>query len=77
MSIAYDRGEKSALYTAHGLADYWIINLNGNCVEVHRKPIGSDSGDPRYGEVRVYAASETLSPLAAPDAQIRVGDLLP
>ena len=76
-TLGYDRGEKATLYAASGLLDYWIVNLNDRCVEVHRKPVGQNSGDPRYGEIRVYAAAENLSPLAAPDALIRVADLLP
>lgn len=76
-TLEFDRTEKAQLYAAHGLPDYWIVNLPGRCVEVHRNPVGADAGDPRYGEVRVVSAAESLSPLAAPQAVIRVTDLLP
>jgi Uma2 family endonuclease len=75
-TLEYDRTEKSKLYAAHGLPDYWIVNLQGRCVEVHRNPLVS-AADLRYGEVRVVAADETFSPLTAPQAIIRVADLLP
>lgn len=76
-SLEYDRTEKARLYAAHGIADYWVVDLNGNCVEVRRNPIGLDAEDPRYGEMRVVSAVETIAPLAAPQKQLKVADLLP
>jgi len=76
-SLEFDRTEKSKLYAMHGLPEYWIINLKGRCVEMYRSPLATDSADPRYGEIRVVAENETLSPIASPQAQIRVADLLP
>lgn len=76
-SLDYDRGEKARLYAAHGIPDYWIINLNARTVEVRRNPIGVDIGDPQYGELRVYTEAQTVSPLAAPQATLKVVDLLP
>ncbi len=37
-SLAYDRGEKARLYAAAGIADYWIVNLVDQCIEVRRQP---------------------------------------
>ncbi|MDB5172373.1 MAG: hypothetical protein JWN51_1146 [Phycisphaerales bacterium] len=76
-TLDFDRIDKARLYAAHGIPDYWIINLNGKCVEVRRNPIGAEIGDPQFGELRVYSASQTLSPLAAPEAVLKVSDLLP
>lgn len=75
-SLEFDRTEKSKLYATNGLPEYWIVNLQGRCVEVHRNPLVK-AADPRYGEVRVVPTNENLSPLAAPQAVIRVADLLP
>ena len=37
-SLAYDTGEKAALYAAAGVADYWIVDIPHRCVEVRRDP---------------------------------------
>jgi hypothetical protein len=37
-SLAYDRGDKAALYARAGFADYWIVNLVDRRIEVHRDP---------------------------------------
>lgn len=76
-TLEFDRTDKASLYARHALPDYWVINLPGRCLEVFRNPIGADNGDPRYGDVRVYSAAESVSPLAAPQSVIRVADLLP
>lgn len=76
-TLEYDRQEKGPLYATHFIQDYWIVNLNGRCVEVHRNPIGADSGDPRYAQVQVYSETDSIAPLSAPQHLIRVADLLP
>src|ERR1041385_4284155 len=37
-SLAFDRSTKSALYTRAGIQDYWIIDLLGRRILVHRDP---------------------------------------
>jgi Uma2 family endonuclease len=75
-SLDYDRDDKAKLYAAHNLQEYWIVNINGRCVEVHRNPI-TDASGPHYADIRPYTETESLSPLAASQASIRVADLLP
>jgi Uma2 family endonuclease len=74
-TLEFDR-EKAKIYARHGLPDYWIINLSGRCVEVHRSPI-SAGPDPRYGDIRVCSETESVTPVAAPQSPIAVADLLP
>ncbi len=76
-TLEFDRTDKASLYARHSVSDYWIMNVPGRCVEVFRSPMGADNGDPRYGDVRVYSATESISPLAAPQAVIPMRDLLP
>jgi Uma2 family endonuclease len=78
-SLALDRGEKASLYARAGLADYWIVNLVDNVLEVYRDP-ESDRDAPsgwRYRSVRTLRTGDRVTPLAAPDAEIPVSDLLP
>jgi Uma2 family endonuclease len=71
-SLAYDRDTKAPLYAASGVEEYWIVDLSGRAVEVHRQPQGG-----RYATTTRVPAGETLSPAAFPDVVVTVGDLLP
>jgi Uma2 family endonuclease len=78
-SLTLDRGEKAGLYARAGLADYWIVNLVDEMVEVYRVPepnLGSPYGW-RYASVATLRGGDRVSPLSAPNADIPVADLLP
>ncbi len=77
-SLSYDRGRKARLYAEAGIEDYWIVNLRQRQVEVYRQP----QKKPRqrraaYTEVIICSENDTVAPLAAPHAKIKVADLLP
>lgn len=77
-SLTLDRERKARLYAEAGIEDYWIVNLRQRQVEVCRKP----QKKPRqrkatYTQVTIYGEKDTVSPLAAPRAKIKVADLLP
>jgi Uma2 family endonuclease len=71
-SLEYDRGEKARLYARAGFADYWIVNLNHCCVEVHRDPTPAG-----YRNVISLTADDEVAPLAAASSRIPVAALLP
>lgn len=70
-TLAFDQTIKAALY-ARAIAEYWIVNLEERQLEVHRVPVGE-----KYTRISLYSETDSVSPLAAPDAQIKVADLLP
>lgn len=78
-TLRYDRGEKAALYASHGIADYWIVNLQQGNMEIYRDPLP----DPlhrfgwRYGNTIVFTKADSIAPLAMPEASIRAADCLP
>ena len=77
-TLAYDRREKMSLYARANIADYWIININGVQVEVHRQSV-PDEAQPYgsgYAERTVHRAGEIIRPLAAPQP-VAVASLLP
>ena len=78
-SLAKDRLRKGGLYARAGIADYWIVNLIDEVLEVYRDPVRAPSR--RYGwkyrSVRLLKRGAHVSPLAAPRSRIRVADLLP
>jgi Uma2 family endonuclease len=78
-SLAYDRGAKASLYAAGGIADYWIVNLVGRQLEVHRGPV-ADAAQPfgfGYSGRTILDPGDAVAPLAAPNAIVVVADLLP
>lgn len=78
-SLATDTGEKAQLYAAAGIADYWVIDLNNQLVIVHRdpRPDPTSPSGAAYATITRLAAGQTIVPLAAPQAAVAVGDLLP
>jgi Uma2 family endonuclease len=76
-SLTKDRRRKGLLYARAGVADYWIVNLAARVLEVYREPIESATGRWKYKHVRLLKPGAVVRPLAAPDARIRVADLLP
>src|SRR5258705_8176260 len=78
-SLALDRDHKGSLYARAGLADYWILNLVDQVLEVYRDPVQ----DPdaafgwRYRSVETLGPEGFISPLALIGARISVGDLFP
>lgn len=78
-SLAVDRRHKGSVYARASLADYWVLNLVDRVLEVYREPV-PDATAPfgwRYARLDVFDASAGVSPLARPDASVRVADLLP
>ncbi|MGO8672438.1 MAG: Uma2 family endonuclease [Capsulimonadaceae bacterium] len=71
-SIALDRGTKARKYASAGVVDYWIVCLKDRTVEVHREPV-----DGEYSVRSVYRAGGSVTPVTAPESEIRVSDLLP
>jgi len=49
------------------LAEYWVLEVAGRRMFVHRNPSAG-----KYTDVAVYGDPESVSPLAAPNAQFPV-----
>jgi len=71
-SLTYDRGEKADLYASAGMADYWVVNIPGRCVEVFRQPEGG-----QYRSREIFAAPAEVHPLAFPQIGLPVELLFP
>ena len=71
-TLRIDRAAKAMLYARAGIMEYWLLDIVGRQLLIHRVP-----GANGYGDVVVYAEDETASSLARPDALVRVADLLP
>lgn len=75
-SLDRDRN-KRRLYARAAIAHYWIINLDGNVVEVYSKP--SSKSDPKYAEELVFGVDDLVPLVIASQqvADIPARDLLP
>jgi Uma2 family endonuclease len=78
-TLRKDRTIKAHLYAQASLPDYWIVNLVDRQLEVHRNPGPDPSrrGRFRYADVTIVPESGRIAPLAAPQSEIAVADLLP
>jgi Uma2 family endonuclease len=77
--LTFDRGRKGSLYARAGIQDYWIVNVPDRRLEVYREPI-RDSSAPfgwRYGRAVTLGPDQRVSPVAVPEAECAVADLLP
>jgi Uma2 family endonuclease len=71
-SLTFDLTTKASLYARAGIAEYWILDVSGRRLLVHREP---KSGG--YGSIVVYSEHESVSPLSAPQARFPVADAFP
>jgi Uma2 family endonuclease len=70
-SLVFDLTTKAALYARAGIPEYWVVDVSARRLIVHR-----DIRDGRYSSIVGYSENERVSPLAAPHAELRVGDVI-
>jgi Uma2 family endonuclease len=71
-SLRKDRKIKAPIYAEGGVPEYWIVDVKGRCVEVHRRPAAGS-----YADVRRHGPGEKVSLVAFPDVTIAVNEMLP
>ena len=78
-TLSYDRNRKASLYAKFGIRDYWILNLKNRTLEVYRHPNEDENIYYGFGyaEKLTFDEAGEVSPIAAPDAKIKIADLLP
>jgi hypothetical protein len=70
ISLAFDRTTKLGLYARYGIEEYWIVDVEGERIEVYRGP--SASG---YAERHAIQGTGVASPRALPELRIKTQDL--
>lgn len=76
-TLNYDRNKKASLYAENKIKDYWILNLNGRCLEVYRKPKKDKKLGFIYSERTIFTEDDVVSPLVNPKVKIKIADILP
>jgi Uma2 family endonuclease len=77
-TLQTDLTDKAERYATAGIADYWVLDLNGSVLHVFRDPQRNAALNvTTYQTHDTLGLNDTVSPLAAPNATIRVSDLLP
>lgn len=67
-TLAFDLGVKAALYARAGIQEYWVADVNGRRLIVHRDP----TPEGRWASVLACTESESVRPLAAPGRELSV-----
>lgn len=70
-SVEYDEGAKLAAYGKAGIAEYWVVNLQEQQVQIYRDPHYTG-----YARTVVLKPGEIASPAAFPDVQVDIAALL-
>ena len=71
-TLKFDLTTKARLYARAGITEFWVLDIRGRRLIVHRDPAVG-----KYASVMEYGEREPASPLAAAAADFRAGDVLP
>jgi Putative restriction endonuclease len=78
-TLASDVTEMAELYATAGIADYWVLDVDGRQLLVFRDPVPLPAGlgTTAYRTRQTVGETGAIAPLAVPSAAVRVADLLP
>jgi Uma2 family endonuclease len=76
-TLRYDRTKKAELYAKNKIQEYWILNVKSRSLEVYRRPIRDKKLGFVYTEIQILTEKDSMSPLAKPNAKIKIADILP
>ena len=71
-TLDYDLYSKAGLYARAGIPEYWVIDIPGRKLHVHRNP-----SEGEYQSITVHTESEFVSLLSKPEARAQISEFLP
>ena len=71
-SLEYDRQVKLPMYAEAGIAEFWIVNLEDDCLEVYRQPTAGGV----YADVRILHRGQMSTSRRCRDRSLAVDDIL-
>jgi Uma2 family endonuclease len=66
-SLSFDQGIKLSLYARYGVAEYWVVDVEGRRVVTYQVPTAKG-----YARKAEFAAADIVAPQAFPDVRIVV-----
>jgi len=78
-SMPTDMNVKPELYAAAKVPEYWVLDVEGRELHIFHDPVAHPTGlgPNAYRTHQTFAAKDSVSPVAAPTALVKVEDLLP
>ena len=78
-TLFIDTTTKAELYATAGVPDHWVIDVENHRLLVFRDPVPLPAGlsATTYRTQLIFGPTDTIAPLTAPTATVRVADLLP
>src|SRR5205085_776518 len=70
-TLGFDLTTKARLYARAGIAEYWVLDIPGRRMVVHRDP-----QQAQYRLVAAYGEDESVARMAAPNSELHVRDVL-
>ncbi|AWM42465.1 Uma2 family endonuclease [Gemmata obscuriglobus] len=76
-TLSEDLSTKAELYATANVPEYWVLDIPNRQLHVYRdpQPLPTGLGATAYRAHLVLAPADTVQPLAAPRAVVRVSDL--
>ena len=71
-TLRADLTDKARQYGSAGIPEYWVVDIPNCLLHVFREPVADG-----YAAETILTLEDEVHPLAAPDAAVRVADLLP
>jgi Uma2 family endonuclease len=71
-TLRFDLTVKAQLYARAGIVEYWVVDVTGRRLIVHREPAPGG-----YRSVAAYSESEKVTPHTSPQSELLVGDIFP
>lgn len=68
-TLLFDLSVKARLYARAGIPDYWVLDVNGRRLIVHRGPV-----EGHYTSIVSYGEDESVAPFSAPQRPFPVAD---
>jgi Uma2 family endonuclease len=70
-SINYDQEVKIPLYSASGITEVWLVDLNQNILQVYQQPTATG-----YQMIQQFQRGEAITILAFPEILLKIEDIL-
>jgi Uma2 family endonuclease len=71
-TVRHDETTKRDLYARAGVREYWVMDIDGRQLTVHRNP-----SNGRFAYVQTWAEQDEVSPEFHPSETVKVAGLLP